>query len=263
MNEVPGNVTTERAKPRLIILDDDSVLLQRFTAQYRRHGYEVIPVLVADGNNDTLFVDGRIRQGAAELPQAEEPTAQDPQRTVADELREAQRQVKADPLKHRFATDLAIYTAMQEFTYGVKSKHELRALLSELKPDCVLSDMQMRRPADPDASEEHQRADPDCIMGDHVMAMAKEILPNAARAIHTGQYTLSEDMIQNWDAHQIEDMRSRYQTLCAEANAQAQPHGYRVFAKDQKGHATTLNQVDAYFKKALGNSLEQGWVVGG
>lgn len=242
MSTRPDNITTERARPRLVIFDDDSVLLERFTKEYTALGYAVEPVLVAVGSNDGLIVDGRIKHHRSDYDPVRENDPNDweyqdrlqlPERTVIDELRVAQREGDS--------TGIAIYSAMRGFTYGVTSKTQVRALLQEIKPDFVLSDLQMRSFADYDDMTPQQRfEDDDTIMGTDIMALAKQEVPHAPRAIHSGAWTQEEGL----RPHTLAVRKM----LHDDAQIVADQEGYGVFAKDTWLTAATPALVQGYFK---------------
>lgn len=246
----------ERAKPRLLICDDDPQLLVRFTAQYRARGYDVTPVMVSDGYDDRLMQDGRIKQGEPPPPHDAfaEPEHRDPISTVASELAHA-RDVAKYNSDEEYAARVARFEAMQQIEHGVTSKTQLRALLQELKPDFVLSDREMRRPADPDMPAHAQAEDDDVLLGEHVMDMAAALLPNAPRAIHTGQYTVQPLLRARLDAAGLDEWRSRFASSCAQANAAlGDAPAYRIFPKDEADTHTTCNAVDAYFRGDAGRA---------
>jgi hypothetical protein len=246
----------ERAKPRLLICDDDPVLLVRFAAQYRARGYDVIPVMVSSGFEDRLMQDGRMKQGedVAPLNAFEEPTHKDPVSTVASELAHA-RDVAKYNSGEEYAARVTRFEAMQQITYGVVSKTQLRALMQEVKPDFVLSDREMRRPADPDIPAQEQAEDDDVLLGEHVMAMAAAVFPSAPRAIHTGKYTVQPELRAQLDGDSLAKWRARFASDCAKANAAlGDAPAYRIFPKDEADTHTTCAAVDAYFRPDAGRA---------
>ncbi len=253
MSETPDTRVrnAQLPKPKLVIFDDDSVLLQRFTKEYTALGYAVEPVLVGVGANDRLFVDRRIKHHRSDYDAARENDPNDweyqdrmqmPERTVQSELQEATRSGDS--------TGVAIYSAMSEFTYGVTSKAQVREVLREIKPDFVLSDLQMRRFADyDDMTPEQRAADDDTVMGTDIMALAKQEMPHAMRAIHSGAWTQEEGLHAN-----ILAVRKQ---LHEEAKIDADANGYAAFAKDTWFTATTAAKVQAYFQDEADKSRGQ------
>ena len=235
-----------RAKPTLVIFDDDPVMLKQFAMQYDKD-FTVIRVLVSNRDHEDLFVgDGTIRQ----QPDPRQAIAADDWE-AQDAHREAPRDVRtilAGFRKHaddrtsthsRYDADVEFYEAIAECDYGVSSKQEVADLLRSIKPNAVLSDMEMRKPTDYDATPEQQAADPEVVMGDHVMAMVKAFNPATPRAVHTTKYDVQESWPENRKAAQ--------KTTRCVAETQAEKDGYLLRSKDPHGTKGLADELAGYF----------------
>lgn len=257
-----------QSKGKLVIFDDSAKLLLRFTETFTKLGYDVVPVYVSDGDYDRLIADGKFKRGVPPHEEfatyREEKAAANevPENTLDTEMAELQRQIKTPSDRHQSAFDQL--EMMSHFPYAVKSKADVANILREVKPDFVLSDMEMRRPADPDMSKEEQALDDDTVMGNHIMAIAAQTLPDVPRAIHTGQYTISDDLRirieekypDDLDARNAEfsSWHERYAALCEQANTDPElvKYDYRIFPKDETGQTARAEQIDAHFEEQRG-----------
>ncbi len=247
MIQTPDNHICEakRSRPKLVIFDDDPLLLVRFTRQYQELGYEVTPVMVPnslDSEEDRLFSNGRIVQGdRVELGLYEEPRHKDPVYTVGALLAHAEQTYQYNSTAdHKETVDR--YAAMHSIERGVKSKTEARALLAEIKPDCVLSDMTMREFSDNRGDAEAQAVDDDTILGTHIMQLAAEIVPQAPRAIHSDGYTQHPHLNPKLLEVRRQDLREARQT--------AKALGHQVHPKDLPEENSTAHTIHAHFKQA-------------
>lgn len=236
MSETPTNQTTQRARPKLVLFDDEPKLLVRYARDFRVLGYDVYPVLVLPEDREfdkDLFAGGRLKQDFTD--EEKELMAdfrwQDKQvklRSVGSALADAE---KRTPTNSRYSEEGEYYRALQQIPYGVTNKEEAADLLRELKPDCVLSDYQMRQEDYVPAGSE--------LIGDDVMALAKEICPEATRAIHTGMYRARKDALQEQKDYQKERLQV--------ARVGASKEGHGLFAKQHLGETEAVRDIDAYF----------------
>lgn len=266
---VSGGVASKlKSKGKLVIFDDSAKLLMRFTETFTQLGYEVIPVYVSDRNYDRLIADGKFKRG---IPQdnpsmtyrEEKAAASDvPENTLDTEMAELQRQIKTPSDRHQSAFDQL--EMMSHFTYAVKSKTDVANILREVQPDFVLSDMEMRRPEDPDMSKEDQAQDDNTVLGNHVMAIAAHELPEVPRAIHSGLYTIDDDLRARINAMdevkgQEEEAfwRKRYDSYLEHDNAspEALKYNYRHFPKDETGQTVRAEKIDVHFEEQRGRGL--------
>lgn len=244
-----------RAKPTLVIFDDDPIMLKQFAAQYDEQ-FTVIRVLVGNRNDDDLFLGGgKIRQQLQpeDIIAADDWEAQDAHRTeprsVQGILEEFHKKSADRTSNHnRYDADVEYYEAVAECDYGVHRKDEVKQLLSQIKPDAVLSDMNMRNPQQSGTTAEQQAADPDVIMGDHVMAMVKAFDATIPRAVHTTKL----DTQDSWPEARKEAKRSERHA----AQAVAEQNGYRLFSKDEEGIKGIASEVTEYLLKASGKGLQ-------
>lgn len=270
MNETPNTIVSGTAKPRpkLVIFDDSAKLLMRFTQTFAQLGYEVIPVYVSDRNYDRLIADGKFKRGVppqvdfATYREEKAAASKEPENTLDTEMAALQRQIKTPSDRHQSAFDQL--EMMSHFPYALKSRGDVANILREVKPDFVLSDMEMRRPVDPDMSEDEQALDDDTVMGNHIMAIAAQTLPDVPRAIHTGQYTISDDLRHSIEKKYPDDLdarnaefsswHERYATLCEQANTDPElvKYDYRIFPKDETGQTMRAEQIDAHFEEQRG-----------
>lgn len=165
MNTRPSNSVSEAARQRghLVIFDDDPQLLRGFCESFAARGYsKVTGVLVPQTIDEHFVADGKVRTQALDV-----------------ELERLGG--KGDyTMKMRHQEDITIYTAMRGFTHGIRTKEELPALLEQLQPDYVLSDLNMRTPDM--VGEEH------AVMGTDIMAAVAQWRPHTPRAIHSDKF---------------------------------------------------------------------------
>lgn len=245
MSETPDTRVrgAQRKKPTLVILDDEEKLLLRYARRFTALGYDVKPVLVLPEDREydrDLFHGGRLKQEwtAAEQSEMKDYAWQDKQvslRTVATALREAEQRAGTN---RRYDHEVAFYRRLRHIPYGVKNAEEAAALLSELKPDYVLSDYQMRqKDYVPEGTE---------FVGSDVMELAAKICPDAPRAIHTGMYKVDPE----WSTERQDSMRS--QLMRERVFAEKDGHG--LFAKQESQHKPSfaakgpVREIQQYFQ---------------
>ncbi len=249
MNETPSNVTTERARPKLVIFDDRGKLLKAFTDKFTELGYDVTPVYVSDGTYDHVIRDGRFKRGPMNSSASDDWREQDKLVTPEHNLERAYADAKErlDAGNRRYGLDVDMYEgmlALPENARAITNEEGARAVLAELKPDCVLTDFEMRRAGDKMARN--------TLMGTDVMRVAGEVCPTSVRALHSSLYTYynAEDFD---SAMENPDTREEYQAAHAAAGA----GGYLLSSKDTspfadyEGSDQYSNALDGYFRNAL------------
>lgn len=248
VTRVSDGAVSKLQKPKLVIFDDKALLLTAFTAKFEKLGYDVTPIYVADKDYEWAVNDGLIKRGtiAPSDDWREQDKPQAPIRTLDTDLADARARLEAG--NQRYAPFVRTYEAMQEFRYGVASKEQAKKVLKELenegfKPDCILSDFEMRRAGDVKAGSE--------FMGDDAMALAKEIYPNAPRAVHTSLFSF-------YDAEDFHNFlhapdNGEYNTeMYTDYLKNAEKGGYLLSGKDGAPETTDRSTaIHRYFKLAL------------
>lgn len=116
----------------------------------------------------------------------------------------------------------------------VTSHEELRRLLSERKPDFVLSDFQMRHGDTP-------------LTGVDVMRIASETVPDAPRAIHTGAGFAREIPVKRMNSYDKEDRAHIIKAM--------REYGFKVFPKPRWDQVFDPTPIEAHFSATGGRSL--------
>jgi|GEM_PF-4499867 len=245
-----------REKPVLVLFDDDPIMLKQFAAQYDTY-FNVVRVLVDNRHDVDLFLgNGTIRQEllpgegiAADDWEAQDAHRQVP-RSVQSILQEFRKKSADRTSEHnRYDADIEYYEAVAACDYGVKSKDEVKQLLDQIKPNAVLSDMNMRATKNLGATPEAQAADPDVIMGHHVMAMVEALDPTIPKVVHTTKFDIQDA----WSEPRKEAQRN----LLNAAQMQAKHKGYRIYSKDEKGIKGVAAEVAAYLLNTADKGLQR------
>lgn len=253
MTETPGICELTEAtfvNPTLVIFDDDPVQLVRFKQRYEALHYSVTAVWVPKKEDEDLVAEGKIKHEITTEEKAnledwrvqdrQEPAPRTWKTALAEEAKWLEENTKTGD-RHRYNHQRAHdkYAAIGQCDYGIKTPEEARNLLRTLKPDCILSDNEMR-----DADDVSEGT---ALMGTDIMALAASLYPTVPRAMHTSLFSFADDATrEEWFDNA--DNRAEYERYQQAAAA----GGYCVKGKDKTEEWTHHSQeMDAYFRQKL------------
>lgn len=226
-----------KAKPKLVIFDDNSRLLKAFVEKYEALGYAVTGVYVSDGSFDHLMSNGRFHRGSALVSYVDDWRVQDAMQmakqnddsavkpepmTVERALAEAQVKMEnrhsRSPRERGMVQNCQGILQLPDTVYAVSSTQQAANILRQVDPDFVLSDLNMRK---------RSLVALDPLMGTDVMAMAGEICPASVRVLHSSKYTFYDQQAFDDKMSNPDDRRKYEQAL-----ADAADGGYLIRSKD-------------------------------